>query len=44
MRRPAIMVTIVVVHSDGPRLAVSRRLSATAMLGRIYSECAEQEQ
>jgi hypothetical protein len=44
MRRPSIMVTIVIIHSNGPRLAVSRRLRATPMLRRIYSECTEQEQ
>ncbi|HYI95265.1 MAG TPA: hypothetical protein VEX68_17120 [Bryobacteraceae bacterium] len=44
MGRPAIVVAIVIVHSDSSRLAVPRGLGSTPMFGGIYRECAEQEQ
>jgi hypothetical protein len=44
MSMPAIVITVVVVHADGPRLAVPGRLGAATMFGRRDAERGKQQQ
>jgi hypothetical protein len=44
VRMPAIMVAVMIVHPDGPRLAISRRLGPAAVLRWIECERGKQQQ
>jgi hypothetical protein len=44
MRMPAIVVAVMVVHSDGSRLAIAGGLCPATMFGRIDRERSQQHQ